>query len=142
MKESSWADCLENNVARKVSIDVERAKSLIETANDRISVITTVNQKNCNFVFEDYYTSIIESLQAILINKGFNISNHLCLGVYLKEVLLREDLFIIFDDLRYKRNGLIYYGNKMEFEIALDALKKSKMLLKELKLLSFTASNN
>lgn len=77
MRELSWSDCLENKTARKVSCDFERANSLIETAIDRISIINDVNQKNCNFVFEDYYTSIIEILQAIVINNGFNIVNHL-----------------------------------------------------------------
>lgn len=135
MRETSWSDCLEQSIVRVVSADVERAKSLIDIATSRIAIIGTINKINCNFVFEDYYSSIMELLQAIVITKGFNVSNHLCLGYYLKDVLLRDDLFVIFDDLRYKRNGLTYYGNKMEFEIATDTIKKSKMLFRELKLL-------
>lgn len=134
MKETSWDDCLIKN-ARKVSPDIKRAESLIETANERIELITEINEKNCNFVFEDYYTSLIELLQAITFQKGFNILNHICLGYYLRDILKREDLYQIFDDLRYKRNSLTYYGNRMDFEIAKQAIYKCKKLLDNIRVL-------
>jgi len=133
MKESNWQDCLNNQSARIVKPDIKRAKSLIETADERINLIKEINEKNCNFVFEDYYTSILELLQAIAFIKGFNISNHVCLGFYLREILKREDLYFIFDDLRYKRNSLTYYSNKMDFETAKQAIEKSKRLINEIK---------
>lgn len=133
MREASWKDCLENNSAIKSSIDNSRAESLIETAQERIKLIKTVNEKNCNFVFEDYYTSLLEFLQALIIKKGYKILNHLCLGYYLRDVLKREDLFRMFDDLRYKRNALTYYGKRMDFELCINAIEKSEKLLKEIK---------
>lgn len=133
MKEANWQDCLDNQSARIVKQDIKRAESLMETAEERISLIKEINEKNCNFVFEDYYTSILELLQAIAFINGFNISNHLCLGFYLKEILKREDLYFIFDDLRYKRNSLTYYGNKMDFETAKQSIEKSKRLINELR---------
>ncbi len=133
MKPGSWQDCLEERNALKVSIDEERAKSLIETSEERISIINEVNNKNCNFVFEDYYTSVLEMIQAMVILKGFKVTNHLCLGFYLRDVLKRNDLFIMFDDLRYKRNALTYYGNKMDFETGIAAIEMAKELLNELK---------
>jgi hypothetical protein len=133
MKESNWSDCLENASARKVSIDAKRAKSLMETAQERISLIKEVNEKNGNFIFEDYYTSLLEILQAKAFLNGFNISNHICIGFYLRDVLKREDLFVIFDDLRYKRNSLTYYGSKMDFETAKQSIEKCKKIIKELR---------
>ena len=133
MRERSWDDCLSSFSARKVSKDISRARSLVETASERISLISEINSKNCNFVFEDYYTSIIEVLQANAFRNGFNILNHICLGYYLRDCLGREDLFNVFDDLRYKRNSLTYYGNRMEFETAKLAIKKCKVVLRELK---------
>lgn len=59
MKETNWDDCLNTKSARIISQDTNRAKSLIETAKERISLINEINKKNCNFVFEDYYTSIL-----------------------------------------------------------------------------------
>jgi len=132
MKEANWADCLTNKSAKTITPDIKRAESLIETAKERISLIKKVNEKNCNFVFEDYYTSLLELLQAGTFKKGFNILNHLCLGYYLRDVLNRDDLYLLFDDLRYKRNSLTYYGSRMDFETAKQAIEKCKKIIKEL----------
>ena len=47
-------------------------------------------------------------------------------------LIKREDLFNTFDDIRFKRNSLTYYGNRMDFATAKDAIEKSKKLIKEL----------
>ena len=136
MKEASWDDCILSNSARTVSPDVKRADSLIETAKERISLIKEINKKNCNFVFEEYYTSLLELLQAIAFEKGFNIMNHICLGYYLRDALKKEDLYMLFDDLRYKRNSLTYYGSRMEYETAKQAIEKCKKIIREIEQLS------
>jgi len=127
-----WDDCINNKVVKVVSPDVNRAKSLVETAKERIALVKEVNVKNCNFVFEDYYTSVIEILQALAFKKGFNILNHVCLGLFLRDILGREDICYLFDDIRYKRNSLTYYGSRMNFESAKQAIEKCKKLIKEL----------
>lgn len=132
MKETDWDDCLNNKSAKNVSPDIRRAESLIETAKERISLIKEINEKNCNFVFEDYYTSLLEMLQAVTFKKGFNILNHMCLGFYLRDVLKREELYLLFDDLRFKRNSLTYYGHRMDYETAKQAIEKCKKIIKGL----------
>ncbi|HLD15767.1 MAG TPA: hypothetical protein VJB94_04295 [Candidatus Nanoarchaeia archaeon] len=133
MKEASWSDCIESNSAKKVSPDLERAKSLIETAEERIKIIGEIDEKNCNFVFEDYYTSLLELLQALVIREGYAVLNQLCLGYYIRDILKRNDLYVIFDDVGYKINSLTYYGNRMDFETAIPAIDKCKKLIKEIK---------
>ena len=132
MKEANWNECITNMSARNISPDIKRAESLIETAKERTGLIKEINEKNCNFVFEDYYTSLLELLQAITFKKGVNILNHICLGFFLRDVLKREDLYILFDDLRYKRNSLTYYGSRMDFKTAKQAIDKCKKLIREL----------
>jgi len=134
MKAMEWNDCLFNKFARKITPDISRSKSLIETANERINLIKNITEKNCNFVFEDYYTSLLELLQAMTFKKGYNILNHVCLGFYLRDVLKREDLYALFDDLRFKRNSLTYYGSRMDYETAKQAIDKCKRIIKELKM--------
>jgi len=58
--------------------------------------------------------------------------NHICLGYFLRDVLKEDRLYNLFDDLRYKRNSLTYYGNKMDFETAKQSIENSKTLMKEL----------
>ena len=91
MKEENWNDCLNSKSARTISPDARRAESLKETAKERINLIKEINKINCNFAFEDYYTSIIELIQAMAFKEGFNILNHICIGHYLKDILKRED---------------------------------------------------
>jgi uncharacterized protein (UPF0332 family) len=132
VKETNWNECILNGLSRNIKVDVRRAESLIETAKERISLINEINVKNCNFVFEDYYTSLLEIIQAITFKKGFNVLNHICLGFYLRDVLNKENLYNIFDDLRYKRNSLTYYGFRMEYDIAKESIIKAKILINEL----------
>ncbi|MBI4452858.1 hypothetical protein HY637_05490 [Candidatus Woesearchaeota archaeon] len=134
MKESTWTECLNYSSAIKITPDKEKAESLIETAESRIQVSTKeLTEKNANFVFEDYYSSILELVHAVVILDGYKVNNHICLGYYIRDILKNEDLFRLFDDCRFKRNSLVYYGKRMDFETAKDSIEKAKRLVKELK---------
>ena len=134
MKESSWGECLNYSSAVKITPDKEKAASLVETAHDRIKFfIKKLSEKNANYVFEGYYSSILEIIHAIVILGGYKVNNHICLGYYLRDVLKNDELFRLFDDCRYKRNSLVYYGKRMDFETAKDAMEKAKKLIKELR---------
>ena len=134
MKEASWNDCIYSNSAVKITPDKEKAKSLIETAEDRIKfLIRSLNEKTANYIFEDYYSSILELAQALVLLDSYKVNNHVCLGFFLRDVLKKEDLFRLFDDCRYKRNSLVYYGKRMDFQTAKDAIEKAKRLMDKLK---------
>ncbi|MEK6892234.1 MAG: hypothetical protein AABX25_03550 [Nanoarchaeota archaeon] len=134
MKESSWGECLNYSSTIKITPDKEKAASLIETAEDRIKYsIMELTEKNANYVFEDYYSSILELLHALVLLNGYKVNNHICLGFYLRDALKKDEMFRLFDDCRFKRNSLVYYGKRMDFETAKDSIEKAKRLLKELK---------
>ena len=134
MKESSWNECLNYNSSIKVTPDKEKSKSLIETAEERIGFSAReLTGKNANFVFEGYYSSILEMIHALVILDGYKVNNHVCLGYYLRDVLKNDELFRLFDDCRFKRNSLVYYGKRMDFETAKDAIEKAKRLINDLK---------
>jgi uncharacterized protein (UPF0332 family) len=136
MKEASWADCLYTNSSVKITPNREKAKSLIETAEGRLKVISKeINEKTVNYIFEDYYASVSEVLHALVILEGYRVDNHICLGYYLRDILKKENLYRLFDDCRFKRNSLVYYGRRMDFETAKDATKKAEKLFKELKMI-------
>ena len=136
-KESTWQECLESTFSLKVSPDLGKAKSLIDTAKGRIVFLksTSVGESNANYLFEGYYASVLELLHALVLVKGYKVSNHICLGYYLRDVLKRNDLFRVFDDCRYKRNSLVYYGKRMDLNTAAEAIEKCQKLIKEIKLL-------
>ena len=134
MKEASWDDCLFSGNSARITPDKEKAKSLIETAEERIKYSAKeLNEKTANFVFEDYYSSVLELAQAIVLLRGYKVANHICMGFFIRDILKKEDLFRLFDDCRFKRNSLVYYGKRMDFETAKEAIEKSKRLMKELR---------
>ena len=135
MREASWDECIEFNNAVKVSRDKPKARSLIETAEGRIDFLAASkpNEQNINFIFEGNYASALEMLHAFILLNGYKITNHICLGYYLKEVLKRNDLYRIFDDARIKRNNLIYYGKKLDFDSAKESINRVHQLIKELR---------
>lgn len=133
-KENSWDDCLDCNSALTVTPDKLRAKSLINTSKSRIVYLDSLelNETSANFLFEDYYNSVTELIHALVLINGFKVINHLCLGFYLRDIMNNQKLFEEFDYLRIKRNSIVYYGKMMNYEVAKDAVNKSKQLIKEL----------
>ena len=136
-KESTWEDCIGSLSSIKVSPDSAKARSLIDTSKGRIDFLksNSLKEDNVNYVFEGYYSSALEMLHALILLKGYKVSNHLCLGFYIRDILKNDSLFRIFDDCRYKRNSLVYYGRKMDFETAKMAIEKCLKLIKEIELL-------
>jgi hypothetical protein len=139
MKEFSWDDCLRNSSSFKKSSNKPRVQSLLGTAKARVTYFnsSSITEGNVNFVFEGYYSSVLELLHAFVLLNGYAVANHVCLGFYLRDVLDRKDLFTLFDSCRFNRNSLVYYGERMDFEVAKDSVLKCKKLISELnKLLS------
>ncbi|MGM5485522.1 MAG: hypothetical protein ACQEP1_06655 [Nanobdellota archaeon] len=135
MKENDWKDCILYGSAVNISSDYSKAKSLIETSQGRIDFLGKYpyEKDSINYIFEGYYSSIIELLHALLIGNGYKIRNHLCLGYYLRDVIGDVSLYKDFDDLRYKRNSLVYYGKMMDYAMAKRAVEKSKELITRLR---------
>ncbi|MCK5289918.1 MAG: hypothetical protein KAJ56_03150 [Candidatus Aenigmarchaeota archaeon] len=126
MKESRWDECITSGSSLPVSPDIAKSRSLIDTAKGRIDFLklNKIETSNANYIFEGYYSSALEMLHAFVIKKGYKVSNHICLGYYLRDVMKREDLYRIFDNCRYKRNSLVYYGRKMPLETAKETIRK------------------
>ncbi|MBI4439716.1 hypothetical protein HY638_01980 [Candidatus Woesearchaeota archaeon] len=137
MKASSWEECIEASVSVRVTPNKAKAKSLYETALGRIGFLeeSQLKEENANYIFENYYSSALEILHAILLVDGFKADNHLCTGYYLRDVLKVGDLFRVFDDCRFKRNSLVYYGKKADFSAAKENIREIKLLIKELVLM-------
>ena len=137
MKESTWNECIESGDASPRSPNVQKAKSLMMIAQGRLKFLTAQQktQENVNYIFEGYYASLLEFLHALLVKKGYKVDNHICLGYYLRDVLREDDIFRDFDDCRTKRNALVYYGELMPFDIACQAIERSKVLMQKIEAL-------
>lgn len=135
--EKDWEECLLTNSSLKVSPNPAKARSLIDIAMGRIVFLSEnkIKESNVNYLFEFYYSSVLELLHALLLLDGYSVGNHVCLGYYLRDILNKPELYRLFDDCRIKRNGLVYYGRRMDFETAKLGIEKCQKLIKELNVL-------
>lgn len=133
-KESTWEECLESSASLKVTPNKAKVKSLIDTATGRMQFLaeTNIKESNANYIFESYYSSVLELMHALVLLYGYKVGNHICLGYYLRDILQKQELFRLFDDCRFKRNSLVYYGKKMDFESAKCGIEKCRNLIADL----------
>jgi uncharacterized protein (UPF0332 family) len=118
-------DCYRKNLIKKTKIDRELIKSLIEMSDMEESTVNsaTINKTNVSSYISMAYDSLREALEAICISFGYKVSSHLCLGELLK-TLIQDFDYNEFDRMRYIRNGIKYYGAKIEFEQGREIIKK------------------
>ena len=96
-----------------------------------------INDVNISSYMVLAYESLREILESICISKGYKVLSHACLGELLRTLIDDFD-FNSFDRLRYIRNGINYYGAKVELEQGKEVITKAfdmknKLLEKYLK---------
>lgn len=112
-------DLCENQFIRKVEIDEERIKSILNMAEARIKVVRLMRDKkeNSSFIVEGYYETIKELLVAYMLKHGLRSKNHQCLITFFyrnnKECEFEANLI---SQLSFFRNRLDYYGEQIPEE--------------------------
>jgi len=132
----SWAVC-EREFVRKVEPDMERAKSIVRSAEFRLKRAknTKVNDETVSLIVEDYYEVIKELLTAYLLTKGLRSKNHQCLISFFYKINpdFEKEAYLI-QQMSFFRNRLTYYGefipkefyeeNRREFDKVIVIVKK------------------
>jgi uncharacterized protein (UPF0332 family) len=89
-----------------------------------------IDNSNANTFIKNAYDPMMELVRAILLTKGFNSSGsyaHEAEVAYLRELKFSEAEVQFANQLRYFRNGITYYGTKLDAEYAkkvLDFVRK------------------
>ena len=109
-------ECYIKGLIQKTAINLELIKSVIEMSNIKENTVKTANidKINISAYVSMAYDSLREILEAICISKGYKVLSYVCLGELLKTIIDDFD-FNEFDRLRYARNGVNYYGVKIEY---------------------------
>ena len=110
-------DCHRKGFIKKTRVDNELIKSLIEMSGIKENAANSanINEVNISAYVSMAYDSLREVLEALCISKGYKVTSHLCLGELLKTLVDDFD-FVSFDRFRYIRNGINYYGVRIDFE--------------------------
>jgi len=127
----------------KIEPDKEKARSLLKLTLLRQNKLPKFDiEKESPLITETYYEICKELITAILFCKGYKTLSHKDLIEYIKQHNeFNEEEIILLDNLRKKRNRLIYYGvftnpifikrNKQKLKVIITKLKK--ILGKEIK---------
>jgi len=131
-----FEDFIKDNTITKINPDFSRAYSLIKDSKKAYVSLKEIinkigiNENNTNTLIKLCYDIIMDLLRAKMISKGFNATGygaHEAEVSYLKNLNFNEKDIQFCDQLRYLRNGIMYYGKNLDEEYVkkvLDFLEK------------------
>jgi len=130
----NWGTCLSNKSAKKISADDELASSLRKTSEKKFcsSNRFALDDDSASSIVSLAYDSVRELLEAISLENGYKIYNHVCYTAFLKEILNKLELAEEFDELRIIRNDINYYGKDVSVNEAKGILLRLGQIRKEL----------
>jgi len=123
----NFEEYVEKGVVRKQTPDKARAENLAKEADRKHNSLKMVLEKiglineNANDVIEDCYDIIINLSRSKMFLEGFSASGkgaHEAEVAYLRRLDFSEVEIDFINQLRYFRNGILYYGKLFDKEYA------------------------
>lgn len=111
-------------IIKKQSPDNERAKNLKLESEDKLKFFEKVRDKlgvdelSSNYVIETCYDILIELLRAEILTLGYKTDSHEAEISRMRNLNFSENEVDFMNQLRYFRNGIKYYGRKLDKEYA------------------------
>lgn len=121
----------------KIRKDIDRARSIFDIAQDRLSLVKIYPREKTYKIIEEYYESIKEFLTSLMYIEGYKTLSHIGLiNWFKKRKIFSVGEIRLIDKLRRLRNGTLYYGEKVN-KIFLEENEKDifKIVNKLIKLL-------
>jgi len=122
-----FEEYLKKGVVKKQSPDVSRAGFLIAESRKSKDYLDHrlknegVNELNANSLSKDSYDIILSLIRAKMCTEGYSAAGFYAHGAevsYLRNMKFSENDLIFLNELRYNRNGVIYYGKIIDSEYA------------------------
>jgi hypothetical protein len=100
----------------KITKDERRANALVEMAKNRYSNLKEL--KEPYRIIEEYYEIIKELITSIMYKSGFKTLSHKALVEFAQANIkfLSSSEISLIDELRVKRNNIVYYGETITKE--------------------------
>lgn len=140
----TFDEYIKEGTAKKQSPDRMRARSLIAESEDSYRILLSFVKKmglddsSANHVIKNAYDIIMELIRAKMLSDGFSTTGkgaHEAEVSYLAGIGFSSKDMDFANDLRYFRNGIMYYGKKFDEAYAhkvLEFLKRVYPLLKKM----------
>jgi len=137
-----FEDFINEGIVKRVKADKERAKSLIKESERKMNSLNEqlekigVKDENANDYIEYCYDMIMYLIRAKLFSEGYIASGqgaHEAEISYLKILGFAEKDILFADQMRYFRNGILYYGTFLDKEYAEKIIEFAKYICPKLK---------
>ena len=122
-----FKEYIEEGIVQEKTVDISRGRSLkkesekTESFLREIINVIKINDDNANNVIKLTYDVIMEHVRAEMLLKSYTASGqgaHEAEVAYLRELNFTEKEVQFCDQLRYFRNGILYYGKKFNKDYA------------------------
>ncbi|MFT4311214.1 MAG: hypothetical protein ACMXX7_01155 [Candidatus Woesearchaeota archaeon] len=137
----TFEEYLEEELVIKVSPDKQRSENLLLESKRKLNYLDKkleklgLDKENCNDYIEDCYNVLMYLIRSKMILKGYNTTGkgaHEAEVSYSKILGLNNIELNKLNDLRYFRNGILYYGKKFDEEYTLKIIKFTKKVFKKI----------
>src|SRR3989344_2527875 len=121
----SFEEYVTEGIVKKVSKNKERAKSLLEESERKMRSLKErleklgIKDENANDYVEYCYDLLLHLVRAKLYLDGYSASGqgaHEAEVAYLRKLGFTETEVRFADQVRYFRNGILYYGTSLDAE--------------------------
>ncbi len=122
-----FTEYVEEGVVKKQFPDKSRAENLAEESKRKFNSLNRIKSKvgiddeNANDIIENCYDIIIGLIRAKMLLRGFSslgAGAHEAEVAFLKELKMNEKDVQFINQLRYFRNGILYYGKRFDKDYA------------------------
>ncbi len=133
---------IKSNIVKKQSIDKSRAEFLIKEAensyNNLLEKISKIklSDNNANDFVKSCYDILMEIIRAKMLLEGYNATGfgaHEAEVSYMRELSFNENDVQFADQIRFFRNGMLYYGTILDKEYAEKVIDFTKRIYQKLK---------
>lgn len=136
-----FEDFIKNGVVKEQSRDISRAKYLQEESTKSYSFLQKkieafgITDETANDLIKSCYDIIMELIRAKMLLEGYNALGqgaHEAEVSYLRTIGFKEKDVQFADQLRYFRNGMVYYGTCLDEEYARKVIDFTNSVRKKL----------
>tara|TARA_Y100000310_G_C20699965_1_gene828830 strand:+ start:5100 stop:5516 length:417 start_codon:yes stop_codon:yes gene_type:complete len=126
-------ECKRKGFIKPTRKNISLVNSLVEVSELKMETVNkaVIDEKSITAYVPMAYDALREVLEALCILKGYKITNHICIGSFLKSLFSDFDL-VSFDRFRYVRNGINYYGKKIGLDEGNEIIKSIFLLRKKI----------
>lgn len=138
----NFNEFVRENIVKKQGIDRSRAEFLIKESEKSYDLVLDMVEKlevddiNANMFVKSCYDVLMELMRAKMLMEGYNASGfgaHEAEVSYMRVLGFAEKDVQFADQIRFFRNGMLYYGTMLEKDYAENVIEFTKRIYPRLK---------